>query len=301
MKGLLAIVAVSGLAGPATVATAQGTQPRNFEPSSPWAMEYAESSCKLVRNFSDGKEEITLALERTEPGYNLAAGLAGSPLKTWRNAKEAAVAFGPGGGEQDRPLMSSRLADGRTYYVINPVSLVPSPDFSRMSPADAMKAMGTPPSPERELATAGTLSTLAVTKGFTEPVELQLGPMAAPMKAMQSCTDDLLTQWGLDAQAHRTLSRPAIPLNMDKLSKSFQFPMRAWRDGREGFVQFRLKVDAEGKPTDCVIVAAPGAQEFSDAACRALLGEWRFAPALDAQGKPIASYHSNRVFFSAAV
>lgn len=297
MNRLFTSVALASLGASAAPVAAQDAQPHRFAPSSPWAMEYADNGCKLIRNFSDGTEEITLALERTEPGYNLAVGVTGNPLKTFRNAKQAALAFGPGGGDQERPLVSRKLADGRPFYLINPVSFVPMPDLSKMKPEDAMKAMGTPPSPELELAAAQNVTAVALTKGFSQPVELQVGSMAAPMKAMQGCMDDLLTEWGIDAAAHHKLSRLASPLNMDKLPKPFQPPKRQWREGREGFVHFRLKVDAEGKPTDCAIVS-PSSAQLDSAACAALLKEWRFSPAMDAAGKPIASYHMNRVFFS---
>lgn len=298
MNRLHSSVALLSIVASAVPAAAQDSKLHRFTPSSPWAMEYADSSCKLIRSFSDGKEEITLALERTEPGYIVAMGLTGSPLKSFRSAKQATVAFPPAGGEKEIPLATRQLADGRPFYLLNPVSFVPVPDFTKMKPEEAMKAMGTPPTVERELAAAANVNAIALTKGFTDEVELEVGPMAAPMKAMQSCMDDLVTQWGLDAAAHHKLTRVAFPLNMDKLSKPFQFPMRQWREGREGLVRYRLKVDTEGKPTDCAVTGSSGSASVDTAACAAMMKEWHFMPALDAAGKPIPSFYSSQTFFS---
>jgi hypothetical protein len=45
-------------AAPLLVAAAQ---PVRLQPSSQWVVDYAENSCRLIRNFGDGKSKAKLA------------------------------------------------------------------------------------------------------------------------------------------------------------------------------------------------------------------------------------------------
>jgi len=108
----------------------------------------------------------------------------------------------------------------------------------------------------------------------------------------------LLTHWNIDADAHRSLSRRAAPIgDPAKWITSSDFPATALRAGERGLVFFRLDIDAVGKPTDCHVQRAAGREEFETAVCRNLTENGKFTPALDAGGKPIASYWRDFVFF----
>lgn len=43
-------------------------QPIRLQPSSPWVVDYAENSCRLVRTFGEGKDKTKFALESESPG-----------------------------------------------------------------------------------------------------------------------------------------------------------------------------------------------------------------------------------------
>jgi TonB family protein len=73
------------------------------------------------------------------------------------------------------------------------------------------------------------------------------------------------------------------------------YPRQALIDNAEGRVQFRLAVDATGKPDACGIVVSSGSQSLDVAACTAVLDRSRFKPATDAAGKPVRGYYSTGI------
>lgn len=62
------------------------------------------------------------------------------------------------------------------------------------------------------------------------------------------------------------------------------------RDGQQAMLRVRLGVSAQGAPTECHMQLRMAEEDFEGTACEDLLEHARFEPALDAGGKPIASY-----------
>jgi TonB family protein len=119
--------------------------------------------------------------------------------------------------------------------------------------------------------------------------------MDKPMDAMRVCLDELITHWGIDAAANRTLTRRAVPKSDPRhwLTPD-DFPAQMMREQKSGVVNFRLMIDPDGTPTKCV-VQTPGGSAFDETTCNVLKRRARFAPALDASGRPIASFYVNTV------
>jgi TonB family protein len=73
------------------------------------------------------------------------------------------------------------------------------------------------------------------------------------------------------------------------------YPVRALSQAREGTTSFRLEVSTSGKVTNCSVTISSGHKDLDDATCKALSRRARFEPAVDYQGKRVASMWSNRV------
>lgn len=297
---VLCVLAVGAGLLTSSVAIAQNTPPRHYAPASKWAMEYADDSCRLIRNFSDGGDEITLAIERFAPGPVSAIGLAGKTLQVWPKAEETSYSFGRDGAPAKSPLQLSALADGRTAYVMTAVSMT----GTGMPAAPAQMSFGPPPAGARgappsvptlaalqkdELARAAAVDTLSIRSAFKEPMEFELGPMADAVRAMQQCTNELVTHWGVDPQANLSLSRPVMPADPAAFGKALFLEKWMMGAGKTSFVRYRLAVDGEGKPTHCTVLTASAPQQFRDDLCAAL-SSVSFLPALDAAQKPVPSY-----------
>ena len=73
------------------------------------------------------------------------------------------------------------------------------------------------------------------------------------------------------------------------------YPASALRAGEEGVVDYEIGVGADGRVTDCRIVASSGSAILDSATCRAIRARARFAPARDSAGRPTADRLRGRV------
>jgi len=143
-----------------------------------------------------------------------------------------------------------------------------------------------------------TIEWLEVRRGRLRAVRFMLGSMRKPMAAMRACTDELMTHWGIDLDAHRGLTRAAAPKsNPGDWISSRDYPRDLLRKGAQGLVQFRLSISAEGMPTQCHIQQSTRPEGFDKAVCETLMRRARFEPALGANGQPIASFWRSAVRF----
>lgn len=283
---LTAVVAVAAVG----FAPSQAKEPRLFSAASAWAMNYADDSCQLSRDFAHEGEIITLALERFQPGDTVELALASDELTRAPGEFTTKFQFAPDAVRFEAQQFHGELDDGRDYFAIGPVRLgIAAAPFGD---ADQVQQAATRPyRPTDELEAARKLTTLIVTEGFTKDFSLDLGPMAPPIQAMQTCMEELLSHWGVDVERHRTLTRPATPVEDPQTWVGpADFPVDQRQKRRGGFNTVRLLLDEAGKPTGCHVQRA-GADSFNSAACRVLMQKGRFHPALDAAGQPMSSYY----------
>lgn len=69
------------------------------------------------------------------------------------------------------------------------------------------------------------------------------------------------------------------------------YPVEAWREDIEGSVRFELKVNAEGKPTDCAILESSDSEALDAKTCEIALERAEFEPSLNADGVPVEGFH----------
>jgi hypothetical protein len=134
---------------------------------------------------------------------------------------------------------------------------------------------------------------LLIERAFNEPLFLRTGSLRAPMDAMRTCLDELYSHWGIDVEAHKTLSRPAIPLDYARIVREITetYPESMLRGGNQGSLRVRLGVAADGKPIGCHMQVQYNEEEFERVACQKLMRHALFAPALDKDGRAIASFY----------
>ena len=257
-----------------------------FNANSAWAADYGDDYCRLIRSFSDGKDEITLVIQRVQPGADTQLLLIGNAIRAFRGATELGWHFLPNDAERKSRYTRSTTGDGQQYFRLDGVTLA---QFAPPAP-------GTPPGPPRydpaaEQATGKNLTGLIVTSGLTKPLRIQTGQLDAPVAALQACTDDLLTSWGLDAEKHRTLSAPATPqFSPDGWLPTGTIPFSEFAKFAGGGNQVRLMLDTSGKPTDCQIFSPTLDKALNDKICQILMEKAAFTPAKDAGGTAVASY-----------
>jgi len=258
-----------------------------FKPTGQWAVDYGDDYCRLARTFSDGKNDLALALERIQPGPSMRLMLVGPELKTYRGADEIGWHFTPDDPERNARATHSQTADGKEWYNLGEITVAP------MVPP----APGTRPAPPRsydrvaEQSAAKGKTGVLLDAGLTSPVEIDTGDLAAPIAALQTCADDLAKSWGLDPAALKTQQSPAIPKNggVNWLPQG-TIPFADSFKLSSGANQVRLMVDATGKPTACAIHQPALDKSTNDNICKILMDKATFTPAKGADGQPMAGF-----------
>lgn len=281
-----ASVAIVGLLAAPQAALAQD-KAAVFKPTGQWALDYGDDYCRLARNFSDGKNELALAVERIEPGPMSRLILISDSIKPFRSAEEIGWHFLPADPPRKARYTHSTTADGKQYYNLGPFMLAsftpPAPGAPRGAPPPFDRA--------KEQAAAKAITGFVLDSGLNTPVEVETGDLSAPIGALQACADDLAKSWGLDPAKMRSETAAAIPDG----GGSGWLPQGTVGFGDFGKLggganQVRLMVDASGKATSCTIHWATLDAATNDKICKAALANAKFTPAKDASGQAMPGY-----------
>ena len=283
LVGGLAVAAMT-LSGAAPAAAQEA---RVYQPAGQWALDYGDDYCRLMRTFSDGKNEVALPFERIEPGPTMRMVLVGDGIRTFRGAEELGWNFAPSaGGERKARYALSKTVEKKDYFNLGPVMIA----------ALGPPAPGTPPGPppvydrDAERTAAKPLTAITVGSGLIEPVRIETGSLEAPVGALQACADDLAGTWGLEP-AKLAGATPAMPEGGGAgWLPQGTIPFEDFGKFAAGSNQVRLMVDAAGKPTSCHIHWPTLSESVNKKVCSTLMEKAKFSPARDAQGQAMAGF-----------
>lgn len=292
MRRTAAFVLIAGLMWP--VAPTYARDVLRLQPSTRWVLEYADESCRLARNFGEGKDRITLMFDQFQPGDAFKIRVAGKPVGVNRMARvdDARLRFGPNEAEFEITAETARTTGGEPVLLVNGTHRLAAPTEEEKAAAKQRIREGrgfepAPLGPVREAAATW----LQLRKVARADLVLETGPMDKPLAALRECSWDTVRSWGLNVEQQKRLIRKAHPKRGPQTwFNSSDYPMSMVRGGYEGIVNFRLLLDQTGKPTDCKIQMSTRPKEFDEVVCRAVMKRAEFEPALDAQGRPVPSY-----------
>ena len=109
------------------------------------------------------------------------------------------------------------------------------------------------------------------------------------LNALDECVADLLEEWGFSRERQAQLGRFPEPLK-EEFVGPYDYPEDALKQGVSGENVAIARIDAEGRPSDCNVVASSKSDSLDRATCRAFLRA-RFKPATDKAGAPIESMY----------
>ena len=287
------LILLPWLAGSPSLASAKSA-PMVLAPASSWNAYYAEDYCRLSRSFGSDKQQIALVIDRFAPGDSFRLMLAGQPMALVAPKGTANIRFGPALPEQRLDFLSGTVGKDIPAWVFGQSNRI-RPDDVAETERKKQEDYTLAPITDAEVA---TITEIAIGRPLRNPVVLATGPMAAALAALDACTDELLTHWGIDVARHKEISRPVAPVDSPaNWLKSSDYPREMLAKLQPGLVQVRLIVGADGIPTACHIQQSTDAKGFDDAVCGGMMRRARFDPALDKDGKPIMSYYVNLVRF----
>lgn len=278
--GMAALMVAIGPLGTAQAADA----PIEMQPNSKWHSIHQDNACFLGRSFKAGDREIILSITQFSPGGRFNLQLLGKPFSSDGPYQNVRVAFGPDAAvEPMRDRLSGRSGE---------LPFVDLGSFTLVGATTEDEASTSPLSPAQEAAV--TMLTIGPHRGHT--YRLILGPMRAPMDALRTCINGLVSHWGYEPATLATIRNPVEPLtNPGTWLRGSDYPREMLRNGQLGSVEIRLDVDQQGTATGCEVLRRAGDAAFAKLTCDTLMRRARFRPALDVAGRPLRSFYINRV------
>lgn len=283
---ILGVASTGQLAGNALAQGSRDNDRLSLAPQGEWKMREYADKCRISRSFGEQEENrTTLWIDQggTEPNYNVT--LIGRPLRnSYGNAVR--VQFGEE-KESLRSYIRAKSSKGRPVLTMYGVALAP-PEINRDTDTEIEELNS-----ERLKA----ITTLRLSESITEPLELDLGPMAAPLSFLRGCSQQLYITLARAQSSKSGKAQPPVMRNQSIIGRLIRYPAHLARAQMEGAVDYRLTINAKGKPTNCNIRASNRPQLFDDTVCLGLMKNGKFNPALDAEGQPIPSYYWSGITF----
>ncbi|WAT18669.1 energy transducer TonB [Aurantiacibacter sp. MUD11] len=287
-------------------AAAQDDDWLRLAPATPWNLDYAEDSCALRRVFGEEGQQVFLELRQYQPGEVMQLIVTSDDIRRrdsafdFRSARGVTANFIPDNEPYNhgRPMGVDNDNWGKGF--ISRIGILTGAERDLDTQLTLRQGVDLAITDERREERENEITGLAVGNAFREDFVLETGAMRAPMEAMRACLDELLTHWGIDAEAQKNLLRPVRPLGIERWARELQerYPMEMLRRGQQAIVNVRLTVGEDGRATGCAVQNSLNEATFDELACELLLEHSRFEPALDGNGDPITSYWVTRVIYS---
>ena len=291
---------VIGASNAAAQGAPQAAAPRVFEQAGSWTADFGDDYCRLVQSYTDGTDTISLGIERITPGPTMRIMLVGDSVSLFRGSERIGLQFLPADAVDPSAFARSQTPEGKQLLVLDSVNLWGSPQFVQLYAADPRGApradipAAAPDanqvgSEEAELARAAELEGVLLSTGLTKPIRIETGSLHPVMQVLQSCSYDLLSHWGLDAEKHRDRQRNAYPPPGRIIPDR---PVPSAERGRliGDFNRVRVMVGPEGQPLSCHIHSPSLSERVNANICEEVMSNARFEPALNADGQPMAGY-----------
>jgi hypothetical protein len=301
LAAMLAAVTVAG-----TPAFAQDDDWRQLPPATQWNLDFADDSCALRRLFGEEDTQVFLELRQFQPGETMQLIVTSDDIRRldrgyrFRTSDGVTANFVP---DDEAHNVGMPMGIGMGQWgegIITQTSVLTARERALDEQLLASQGVNLRISDERRDERENEITGLAIGNAFREDIDLQTGNMHAPMVALRECLDELLTHWGIDAEAHRGLLRPAQPLELEHWARRLQeeSPMDLLARGEQAIVNVRITVGVDGRASACAVQTSLNESDFDELACELLLRYSRFEPALDGNGDPITSYWVTRVIYT---
>lgn len=304
IKSIVAVIAAT----PMILAAAE---PMRIPPSSPWVVDYADDSCRLIRTFGEGKTETKLILESSAPGEMDMLAI-GKPLRTYLTAVPAR--FVPVGGKTfDGRVVESATNHDPAILWSSTIRMLPDGAYESYQeefgyPPKYDPAVRPPPlnlskrdayGMQRNQFAAG-ITGLEVQIRPGRSVILDTGSLGKAIEIFDKCGQDSMHDWGVDTDIEDKIVRPVWALNRGKWLSAADYPPAMIDQGKESEVTVRLLIDASGAVTKCTSLSHFAEVEFNRITCEGIQKHARFAPAELADGTKVPSFTTTRVNYRIA-
>ncbi len=245
--------------------------PAPLRPVGQWLVEGQNNMCALSHGFGDGRDRVTLGI-RPYPIADIADVLLFSHTDgdDVRDGK-ATVQVDDGVVSQPADYVSYALTKGDQRLL------------SFRVPSAALNGLA-----------SSTRLTLALDR--RRRVVVSSTGFARGLAALEQCQALLRKQLGIDAAEQARVATPAHANGSPSLWFSYRdYPDEAVHGGTQGVSRLLLTIGVDGRIGRCVTFGSSGNAAMDKTACRKFVERGRYTPALDAAGKPVASFEETSV------
>jgi len=273
-----------------TALLASGAQAKRLdvEPSSSWNVDFGIEKCRLARYFGEGEDRHIVLFDQYWPSESFGLTVGGPGFDRFQSRKRTSLSF----SQEKEPMRTEPFAgtvDGVGGAVI----------YSRvhLETGTDMREEENTRLPQLDTALGAKVAHVHLKQGGRD-VLLKTGALDEAFEVLNSCTQQLVRDWGLDPAKHLTAQRLVRWTNEKEVTRRIQndYPRSALFAGEQGIVRMRVMVSEEGAVTDCSIVNATTVESLESPACKEMKRA-RFDPALDKVGKPFASYFVSSIVY----
>ncbi len=264
-------------------------EPVVLQPIGQWTVDFADEKCRLYRTFGDAENRHLLAFQQYWPSHDVGLTVAGKAFARFASRARTDLRM----FEAQEPVRDTPFAgtvDGFGSAVIySGVRLDGGKDADDDAEGPAVEQMDT--------GFGKQVQFLELRQG-SKQVRLQTGPMDAAFEVLNQCTMDLLRQWGLDPELHRSAQSGPKWLNQAALVRRIgaNYPREAAAQGEQGIMRMRLIVAADGSVESCTMLKATNTVRLESSACE-VMQRAQFEPARDAAGQPFRSFYATGITY----
>jgi TonB family protein len=241
-------------------------------PSTPWKVDYAKQECRLLRTFGTGDDAVTMRLARGSGVQSFDMVIAGARVPRLGDEVKVTMKLEP----QD----TLAEFDGYSMGVPNRTE-----KFIRWYDGSPEILAGITNDQQVRLLADKKLD-----------VVMHWSDGKAALEALQTCHDDLLRGWGANIDEIRALKVQPKPVGSPgRWATNADYPSREMHREIQGTVTFQLKLGTDGAVENCVILLSSDSAALDEQSCKLMRQRAKFAPARDADGKPVTSFYVNRI------
>lgn len=253
-------------AGPASAAD----EPLVLQPAAQWSVDFGAERCRLARPFGPEDNRHVMFIQQWAPSGGFSLTVAGPSFKRFRSQRATYVRFSADGSERETtPFVGNSQMFGKAViysdFAIDPGKAGDS------SIADLVARANTG-LPQLDLVDAGSVEFVSLRQG-KRSVRLEVDALRDAFEIMNTCTQELVKDWGLDVDKHLSATRRASMTNFAAIARRVadNYPREALNRGEQAILRVRVLVDAQGKATDCIISNVTQTQRLDSPACRPLM------------------------------
>lgn len=239
--------------------------PIMLEPSSKWVVNYADDMCLLERSFGADPHSVHLAFEAEPMGQ-------GAVLHISRLGRSA-------GGKERVKILADGIQiaenDARTSFFEKRNLILTSTEVDKS-----------------ELARLRVASNITILQGNQPSYNFAVPSVTSALRALDTCRADLVDGWGMSAADQARLKTRAKVIGAGGVTKfsSEDYPWSALAENAQGKARVRLRIDPDGKVSQCSVMHSSGSKLIDDKTCKVYRVRYRYKPALDTDEKPMTSF-----------